>query len=181
MSTLPHSTDLTHQFQQAAERVSALPPDQAAPQMHTFYGLYKQATDGDHDTYRGEVGREEHDNPNGPRGLSQAQWDSWSQYKGMSQDEAMRRYVQEADKLGGGDSAGGVTPAGVHGKGDGPATQTAAPGNDPAPGGTEAAAIGAGLRGDLRAGTPYGSEEELKDDPDAQKGSAAPNGGITES
>ncbi len=185
------SSDLNQQFQAAADRVSNLPPEQAGPEMHTLYGLYKQATDGDHDTFRGEVGREDHDNPDGPAGLSQAQWDSWSQFKGMSQDDAMRRYVQEAAKIGGSESAAG----GAHGKGDGPgptnapteaetisnAPTTASP--DPTPSGTEAAAANTGLRGDLRAGATYGSEEERKEDSDAQRGSAAaqPDSEITES
>ncbi len=197
------SPDLTHQFQEAADRVANLPPEQAGANMNTLYGLYKQATDGDHDTFRGEVGREDHDNPDGPAGLSQAQWDSWSQFKGMSQDDAMRRYVQEAATLG----DDGTAPApGAHGKGDGPAqpaadnapddaaeepnfsqaqptgekpthTPSAGAGSDPIPTGTEAAAANAGLRGDLRAGATYGSEEELKEDDDAQRDSEA----ITES
>ena len=156
--------------------------------MHTLYGLYKQATDGDHDTFRGEVGREDHDNPDGPAGLSQAQWEAWSQFKGMSQDEAMRRYVAEAARLGDGSGA-----AGAHGKGDGPGPDPT-PGGRPAPddaprpnadpklAGTEAAAANAGLRGDLRAGATYGSEEERKEDADAQRGSVAqPDSTITES
>jgi acyl-CoA-binding protein len=183
------SSDLTHQFQQAADRVASLAPEQAGAEMHTLYGLYKQATDGDHDTFRGEVGREDHDNPDGPAGLSQAQWDSWSRFKGMSQEEAMRQYVAAADKIGGTDQ-----PAGASGKGDGPKpaaadadddapnfsqaqptgerpTHTPSAGADPVPGGTEAAAANAGLRGDLRAGATYGSEEELKEDDDAQRDS----------
>ncbi len=199
------SSDLNQQFQQAADHVSNLPPDQAGPEMHTLYGLYKQATDGDHDTFQGEVGREDHDNPDGPAGLSQAQWDSWSQFKGMSQDEAKRRYVQEAGKLGGGHEGGNGSPAGAHGKGDGPAptspgaeddkpnfsqaqptgekpTHVPAASADPTPTGTEAAAANVGLRGDLRAGAQYGSEEELKEDADAQSGSVAqPDSTITES
>lgn len=194
MNTPASSSDLNQQFQQAADRVSNLPPEQAGPEMHTLYGLYKQATDGDHDTFKNEVGREEHDNPNGPGGLSQAQWEAWSQFKGMPQDEAMRRYVREAAKL-----TGAETGAGAHGKGDGNPGPTnaptdaettsnapSAPSADPTPSGTEAAAANAGLRGDLRAGAQYGSEEERKEDPDAQCGSAAgaapqPDSTITES
>lgn len=200
------SSDLNQQFQQAADRVSNLPPEQAGPEMHTLYGLYKQATDGDHDTFRGEVGREDHDNPDGPAGLSQAQWDSWSQFKGMSQDDAMRRYVQEVSNLG-----ADPGPAGAHGKGDGSgpnaantddepnfsqaqptgekptnvpaaATGPTPASSEPTPTGTEAAAANVGLRGDLRAGAPYGSEEERKEDGDAQRGSVAqPDSTITES
>ncbi|MBC7449287.1 MAG: acyl-CoA-binding protein [Hymenobacteraceae bacterium] len=183
MHSANSSSDLNQQFQQAADRVSNLPPEQAGAGMNTLYGLYKQATDGDHDTFQGEVGREDHDNPDGPAGLSQAQWDSWSQFKGLSQDDAKRRYVQEAGKISG-DGA-----AGAHGKGDGPAPQKtkrepegAAASTDPTPTGTEAAAANAGLRGDLRAGATYGSEEERKEDADAQRGSGAqPGSTITES
>ncbi len=173
------AADLSQQFQQAADRISNLPPEQAGPEMHTLYGLYKQATDGDHDTFRGEVGREDHDNPDGPAGLSQAQWDSWSQFKGVPQAEAMRRYVAEAAKLTGSSASTGS------GKRDGQQTLTVAdePNQSAAEAfdyqtnapltGTEAAAANIGLRGDLRAGAPYGSEEERKDDDDAQRGSAA--------
>ncbi len=166
MPSSSSAADLTQQFQQAADRVSNLPPQQAADGMKTLYGLYKQATDGDHDTFRGEVGREDHDNPDGPTGLSQAQWDSWSQFKGVSQSEAMRRYIAEAAKL---------SPApGAHGKGDGDGPAPLDPTDPAALAHTEAAAANHGLRGNLRAGTPYGSEETLKAEADAPAVAASP-------
>lgn len=149
------SQDLSRQFQQAAEQVSSLDPARVTPEMHTLYGLYKQATSGDHDTYQQEVGREEHDNPDGPTGLSQAQWEAWSQFKGLSREDAMRRYVQEARKLTNGDPAAASNQPSAEGWG------------------TEAGAANQGLRGDLRSGAPYGSEEERKEDDDAQRGSQA--------
>jgi len=165
------SQDLSRQFQQAAEHVSSLDPATATPEMHTLYGLYKQATSGDHDTYEGEVGREEHDNPDGPVGLSQAQWEAWSQFKGMSKEEAMRRYVAEAGKLGGGaESRPGGRGASSWTEQVTRSSQAQPTGeeptNRPAAGegsGTEAGAMNAGLQGDLRSGAQYGSEEERKD------------------
>ena len=143
--------DLNAQFQAAADQVNNLPGDQAAKHMTELYGLYKQATEGDVNMQSGEVDASAADQANGPAGLSQAQWDSWNQFKGVAEDEAKRRYVARtaeitgatgSDKTGGAAAAGAVPTDGLTG----------------APSTTDHG----GLRGDIRAGAPYGSEEKLK-------------------
>ena len=116
--------------------------------MTDLYGLYKQATEGDHDMPRGEVAADEAATPSGPAGLSQAQWESWSKCKGMSQDEAKRQYVRHAN------AAGGQQPSGGTGSGSvATDARTGAP--------TSGTAAG-GLHGDITAGAPYGGEDKLK-------------------
>ena len=143
--------DLNAQVQAAADQVNNLPGDQAAKHMTELYGLYKQATEGDVNMQSGEVDASAADQANGPAGLSQAQWDSWNQFKGVAEDEAKRRYVARtaeitgatgSDKTGGATEAGAVPTDGLTG----------------APSTTDHG----GLRGDIRAGAPYGSEEKLK-------------------
>ena len=143
--------DLNAQFQAAADQVNNLPGDQAAKHMTELYGLYKQATEGDVNMQPGEVDANAADQANGPAGLSQAQWDSWNQFKGVAEDEAKRRYVARtaeitgttgSDKTGGAAGAGAVPTDGLTGA---PST------NDHG-----------GLKGDIGAGAPYGSEEKLK-------------------
>ena len=166
----PQQTDLQQQFEAATQRVDNLPPEQGAEDMVELYGLYKQATDGDHDTKGDEVDRDDHDNPNGPAGLSQAQWDSWSKRKGMPEEEAKRRYVEMVNKITSSASASttGATAA--------TSNQTQNPNNEPPVPTNEAPAAGVaqvddpqpgisprgGLRGNIDAGTPYGGEDELK-------------------
>ncbi len=139
---------LDQQFQAAVAQVNNLPDNTAPALMTDLYGLYKQATDGDHDMPKGEVAADEAEKPSGPAGLSQAQWDSWSKCKGMSQEEAKRQYVSRTNEAGGNqpnDGTGGGSVA--------TDAQTGAP--------TSSTATG-GLHGDLAAGTPYGGEDKLK-------------------
>ena len=137
---------LTEQFQAAAQLVDNLPGDQAAVHMTELYGLYKQATEGDVNMQPGEVNPEAADKADGPAGLSQAQWDSWNQFKGMPEEEAKRRYVAKATEISG-------SPHPETGAGKAPTdAQTGAP--NPTDHG--------GLRGDITAGAPYGGEDRLK-------------------
>lgn len=150
---------LQQDFEAAASRIDRLPGEMAAAHMTELYGLYKQATDGDHDAKRDEVGDDTPDNPNGPKGLSQGQWDAWSKLKGTPQDEAKQQYISRADELT------------QHYQQEQP--QSAANQELGAPG-TAAASPTAqaqqeagkpqqgGLSGSLREGTPYGGEDELK-------------------
>lgn len=143
--------DLNAQFQAAADKVNNLPGDEAAKHMTEFYGLYKQATEGDVNMQPGEVDANAADQADGPAGLSQAQWDSWNQFKGVSEDEAKRRYVAKAAEVTGAagkDQTGGAAEADAV----------------PTDGLTGAPTSGdhGGLKGDIRAGAPYGSEEKLK-------------------
>lgn len=149
--TTPESSDLQQQFEAAAQRVDNFPPEQGAEKMVELYGLYKQATAGDHDTQGEEVGTDEHGNASGPGGLSQGQWDSWSKLKGMPEEEAKRRYVALVEQIAGPAQAP-PTPAGNEAAAAGTATV-----DDPQPGVSQG-----GLRGNLDAGTPYGGEDALK-------------------
>lgn len=137
--------NLNEQFKAAVARVNNLPADTAAQHMTELYGLYKQATEGDVNMQNGEISADEADQASGPAGLSQAQWDSWNQYKGMPGEEARQRYVARAAEIGGGNGA----PANT--------VPTEAATNAPTP------ADHGGLRGDLTAGAPYGGEDKLKE------------------
>lgn len=143
--------------------------------MTDLYGLYKQATEGDHDTQHDEVGDDTPDNPNGPKGLSQAQWDAWSKYKGVHQDDARRQYIQKVTEIAG--PVGEKTTI-ITGNGQ-PATGSQVGGADAASGpevqpndnttlaqqpSTQPGVSQGGLRGDITAGAPYGGEDKLKGD-----------------
>jgi acyl-CoA-binding protein len=142
--------DLNAQFQAAADKVNNLPGDQAAKYMTELYGLFKQATEGDVNMQPGEVDPNAADNADGNPGMSQAQWDSWNQFKGVAEDEAKRRYVAKTAEItgaAGGDKTGGAAEAG----------EVPTDGLTGAP----SSADHGGLKGDIRAGAPYGSEEKL--------------------
>ena len=139
--------ELNQQFQAAADRVNNLPGDAAAKYMTELYGLYKQATEGDVNMKPGAVDADAADQANGPAGLSQAQWDSWNQFKGLPEEEAKRRYVARETEISGSDAPTNETsPASTDSQTGAPATQDHG-----------------GLRGDITAGAPYGGEDKLKD------------------
>ena len=135
---------LDEQFQAAAQQVNNLPAAAAAAHMTELYGLYKQATEGDVNMKTNEVDAAGADQANGPAGLSQAQWDSWNQFKGVPEEEAKQRYVTKAAEIAG--STG--TEASEVPTDD----QTGAPRTHDH----------GGLRGDITAGAPYGGEDKLK-------------------
>jgi len=142
--------NLDEQFNAAVERVNNLPADTAPQHMTELYGLYKQATEGDVNMQSGEVSATEADKANGPAGLSQGQWDSWNQYKGLPEEEAKRQYVaRAAEATGLVKESGNGTPTNT--------VPTGAATNAPT------AADHGGLRGDITAGAPYGGEDKLKD------------------
>lgn len=138
--------DINAQFQAAADQVNNLPGDVAAKHMTELYGLYKQATEGDVNMQNDEVDATGADQASGPAGLSQAQWDSWNQFKGVSEEEAKRRYVAKTAEITGG--AGLATGA----------SEVPTDSRTGAPKTTDHG----GLRGDITAGTPYGGEDKLK-------------------
>jgi len=146
--------NLQQQFEAATKQVDNFPPEQGADRMVELYGLYKQATAGDHDTKGEEVDQDDHDNPNGPAGLSQAQWDSWSKLKGVPEEEAKQRYVDLVSQITGSSPKKEGTPSIP--ANEAPAAGTAKV-DDPQPGNSQG-----GLRGNLDAGAPYGGEDELK-------------------
>ena len=139
--------NIDEQFQAAAQQVNNLPGDVAAKHMTELYGLYKQATEGDVNMKSDEVDANAADQASGPAGLSQAQWDSWNQFKGVSEEEAKQRYVAKAAEItGGGKSATEASEVPTD-------SQTGAP----------KTTDHGGLRGDIKAGSPYGGEDKLKD------------------
>ena len=135
---------LDEQFQAAAQLVNNLPAAAAAAHMTELYGLYKQATEGDVNMKTNEVDAAGADQANGPAGLSQAQWDSWNQFKGVPEEEAKRRYVTKATEITG---STGTEASEVPTDGHTGAPRTHDHG---------------GLRGDITAGAPYGGEDKLK-------------------
>ncbi|SDY70798.1 acyl-CoA-binding protein [Hymenobacter psychrophilus] len=150
---------LQQDFEAATSRIDQLPGEMAAAHMTELYGLYKQATDGDHDAKRDEVGDDTPDNPSGPGGLSQGQWDAWSKCKGMSHEEAKQQYISRANEIAGEyqqgkpealsqDSLGAPGTAGAS-----PVAQAQQQAGQSQPG---------GLSGSIKEGTPYGGEDELK-------------------
>jgi len=163
--------NLDEQFQAAVQQVNNLPGDAAAQHMTELYGLYKQATEGDHDTKGEVVGDDSPDNPSGPKGMSQAQWDSWSQFKGVPEEEAKRRYVQRAAEITGGGQGNAGSTVATDGQTKAP-VQSADSQNQPTsgdntttsrqPGNGPGESAQGGLRGDITAGAPYGGEDMLK-------------------
>ena len=162
--------DLNQQFQAAAEKVNNLPGDQAAAHMTELYGLFKQATEGDVNMQPDEVDPNAADRADGPAGLSQAQWDSWNQFKGVPEAEAKQRYVARVAEIGGSASgddaptnavptdAATNAPLGQPNS-DTDNTTLARQPNHGAGQSTEG-----GLRGDITAGAPYGGVDKLKGD-----------------
>lgn len=161
---------LQQNFDAAVQKVNALPGDTAARYMTELYGLYKQATEGDVNMKSGEVDADGADQANGPAGLSQAQWDSWDKYKGVSEDDAKRQYVAKVTEITGSNGLDGTEAASV--PTDALTNAPMAP-DAPLPTGREndttaqQAGFGpgqstGGLRGDITAGAPYGGEDKLK-------------------
>ncbi|ALW87135.1 hypothetical protein AUC43_19870 [Hymenobacter sedentarius] len=159
--------NIDEQFQAAAEKVNNLPPNIAAAYMTELYGLYKQATQGDVNMKAGEVDPNAADQPDGQAGLSQAQWDSWNQFKGLPEEEAKRRYIARAAEINGGDDEGAPTntvptdaatnaPAGDSDSPTDNTTTAHQPNQGPGQSTT------GGLQGDITLGAPYGGEDLLK-------------------
>ena len=138
--------DINEQFQAAALQVNNLPGDMAAKHMTELYGLYKQATEGDVNMKNNEVDATAADQASGPAGLSQAQWDSWNQFKGVSEEEAKQRYIARTAEITGGANS---------------ATEASEVPTDSQTGAPRTADHG-GLHGDITAGAPYGGEDKLK-------------------
>ena len=159
--------NIDEQFKIAAEQVNNLPPQVAGAHMNEFYGLYKQATEGDVNMKPGEVDSDAADLADGPSCLSQAQWDSWNQFKGVPEAEAKRRYVARAAEIAGNDDAGAptnaiATDAITNAPAGGPSSPTENTTTARQPGHGPGQATSGGLRGDITAGAPYGGEDLLK-------------------
>jgi acyl-CoA-binding protein len=160
--------DLQQQFDAAVQQVNNLPDATAAQHMTELYGLYKQATEGDENMKSGEVDPDAADQASGPAGLSQAQWESWDKYKGLSEEDAKRQYVAKVAEItgtGAGTDADLVpTDALTNAPEAPPAPLIAEQENDTL---SRQADFGpgqstGGLRGDITGGAPYGGEDDLK-------------------
>jgi len=163
--------DLNEQFQAAADKVDNLPPNEAAAHMTELYGLFKQATEGDVNMKPDEVDPNAADQASGPAGLSQAQWESWNQFKGLPEEEAKRRYVARTAEIGGGDAGTPTNSVPTDDATNAPAGNASAGGPTASAGNTTAArqpdhgpgqSTEGGLRGDITMGAPYGGEDTLK-------------------
>jgi acyl-CoA-binding protein len=159
---------LQQNFDTAVQKVNDLPGDTAARYMTELYGLYKQATEGDVNMKSGEVDADGADQANGPAGLSQAQWDSWDKYKGLSEEDAKRQYVAKVAEITGSSSSSEANELLSDGLTNAPLAPDAplptAQENDTLaqqPGFGPGQSTG-GLRGDITAGAPYGGEDYLK-------------------
>ena len=76
-------------FRDAQQRVEKLPQRPGNDELLELYGLYKQATAGDVSGKR----------PGMLDMKGRAKHDAWSERKGLSRDDAMRRYVETVDRL----------------------------------------------------------------------------------
>lgn len=82
---------LTEDFASAQERVKKLPSAPPTETLLQLYGLYKQATSGDVSGKR----------PGMLDMKGRAKFDAWSEVKGTSKDDAMKRYIALVDRLAG--------------------------------------------------------------------------------
>ena len=83
------SKSLADQFKDAKARVEKLPSRPSNDQLLDLYGLYKQATDGDVSGSR----------PGMLDLKGRAKFDAWASKKGLSNEDAMKKYVALADQL----------------------------------------------------------------------------------
>ncbi|MFT7581304.1 MAG: diazepam-binding inhibitor (GABA receptor modulating acyl-CoA-binding protein) [Myxococcota bacterium] len=83
-------SDLKTQFDAAMQQSKSLPKQRPDVQLD-LYGLFKQASTGD-------VGGKR-PGPFDIRG--RAKWDAWKTRKGMSNDDAMTKYIAYVEKLAG--------------------------------------------------------------------------------
>jgi pimeloyl-ACP methyl ester carboxylesterase/acyl-CoA-binding protein len=85
--------DLRVRFDQAVEKVRTAPPDGPFKPSNELklkmYALYRQATDGDVQGKR----------PGMLDVVARYKYDAWAMARGLSAEEAMRRYVQEVEKV----------------------------------------------------------------------------------
>jgi diazepam-binding inhibitor (GABA receptor modulating acyl-CoA-binding protein) len=80
---------LKDKFKEAQDRVQKLSQRPSNPQLLELYGLFKQATEGDVAGSR----------PGLLDLKGRAKFDAWASRKGLSKDQAMKKYVAAADTL----------------------------------------------------------------------------------
>lgn len=76
-------------FDVAAEEAKTLPDSINNDDKLALYGLFKQATIGDVNTSRPGIFD--------PKG--RAKWDAWEKNKGMSSEDAMKKYIELVEQL----------------------------------------------------------------------------------
>ena len=83
--------DLKANFEKAVAASKSLPEKPDNMTLLKIYALYKQATSGDADGKR----------PGFTDMIGRAKYDAWAKTKGMSKDEAMKKYAELVKSLGG--------------------------------------------------------------------------------
>ena len=82
-------TNIETLFREAAEDVKRLAQRPSNEILLQLYGLYKQATVGDCNQSR----------PSFYQFEAKAKWDAWTGYKGISKDDAMKKYAELVEGL----------------------------------------------------------------------------------
>ncbi|KAL3232511.1 Acyl-CoA-binding protein [Nakaseomyces bracarensis] len=76
-------------FEEKAKAVNELPKQPSQDEMLELYGLYKQATVGDNTKEKPGIFNMK----------DRYKWDAWEKLKGMSQEEAEKKYIELVDQL----------------------------------------------------------------------------------
>jgi len=84
-------SDLKKRFEAASQSVKKLKEDPGNDVKLQLYALYKQGTEGDVQGKR----------PGFTDMIGRAKYDAWAKAKGLSADEAMKKYVDLVKSLGG--------------------------------------------------------------------------------
>ena len=82
-------SDLNALFDAAQANSKLLTERPDNPTLLKIYGMFKQATQGDNTAKR----------PSFSDFVARAKWDAWSSHKGVSTDEAKRKYIELIDSL----------------------------------------------------------------------------------
>ncbi len=80
---------LSLEFQKAATSVNSLTERPTDKQLLQLYGLYKQATVGDCNTTK----------PSFINIKESSKWNSWTERKGLSKEDAMKKYVNVVNQI----------------------------------------------------------------------------------
>jgi diazepam-binding inhibitor (GABA receptor modulating acyl-CoA-binding protein) len=83
-------SDLKARFEAAATAVKNLKEDPSNEAKLALYGLYKQAVEGEVQGKR----------PGFTDMVGRAKYDAWAKVKGLSREEAMRKYIDAARAMG---------------------------------------------------------------------------------
>jgi diazepam-binding inhibitor (GABA receptor modulator, acyl-CoA-binding protein) len=84
-------SDLKKKFDAASQSVKKLAEDPGNDAKLQLYALYKQATEGDVQGKR----------PGFTDMIGRAKYDAWAKSKGLSEDDAMKKYIDLVKSLGG--------------------------------------------------------------------------------